>query len=363
MKILITIEPGYKFNSRFNKIINGIIYSCKEHRYTPSIIHFSEIKPAEFSNQPIIVIAASTFWVSGTVQLLTNYNYHPIIVGFNFLNSSSTFITQNHYLDAYVQTHLHLSKDASVAFIGLNPLSYCDTSKYSGLQDALNHLNIVLSNEDIFPITTATECVDAFLHSQKKYDTIVCINDTIAIILISKLKNNEKYKIISFGDLYIKKYCASHFFSLSPNYFDMGKISVSIFSTIHTHPNISNSTIFVRSQFDTPNNIPALSIYQQSFSPNTSLFSLEQYAISDENSDILDKLSDTIEHCDDTDIKMLQCFIDNMSLEKTADVLYMSTNSVKRRFKKILTNSTIKNKKHFLEIVSRFNLDFSKSTH
>lgn len=360
MKILVTIEPGYKFNNRFNKIINGIIYSCKEHRYTFSMLDFPKIEPAEFSNQPIIVIAASTSWVSCTVQLLVDNNYHPIIVGFDFLSSSSTFITQNHYLDAYAQTYLHASNDASVAYIGFNPLSYCDTSKYSGLQDALHHLHIPLLSEDIFPLTTATECVNSFLQSTKKYDTIFCSNDTIAMILISKLKDIEKYKIVSFGDLYIKKYCSSHFFSLSPNYFDMGKISVSIFTTIHAHPNISNSSVFVRSQFDTENDIPMPNVFQQSFSRNTTLFSLKQHAVSDENSDILDKLSDTIERCDDTDIKMLQCFINNMSVEKTADVLYMSTNSVKRRFKKILTNSTIKNKKHFLEIVSRFNLDFNK---
>ena len=359
-KITIIVESGYAFNNRFTKITNGIISSCKENGYSFSVLELENIKPAKSNSQPIIVIGASIAWTTSAVQILSQNNYHPIVVGFNFPNFSCTFITQNHYLDAYVQTSTCLRKsEKSIAFIGLNPLSFCDRSKYAGFQDAIKHFSISISSENVYPITTATQCVDSFLSKAMNYDTIFCVNDTIALILISKLSKPEKYNIISFGDLYIKRYCSCPFHSLSPNYYNMGRISVDIFSVLQNYPYVSNSTIYVESHLDASNNRLMPDILQQSVITDSLLFSDEERILSDENSNTIDLLSNTLEHCDETDIRIIQCVCENMTFEQTAESMYMSTNSVKRRFKKILTNSAIKNKKQFLETVSRFKLDFA----
>lgn len=359
-KIIVIVESGYSFNNRFTKITNGITSSCKEKGYSFSILELENIEPAKLNKQPIIVIGASIAWTTAAVQALLQNNYHPIIVGFNFLNFSCTFITQNHYLDAYIQTSLCLTqKENSIAFVGLNPLSYCDHSKYTGFQDALKHLGISISSEDIFLITTATKCVSSFLLKAKKYNTIFCVNDTIAMILISMLPDPERYNIISFGDLYIKRYCSHPFHSLTPNYYHMGRISVDIFSMLQSYPYVSNSTIYVESHLDTSSSRLMPYILQQPVMTDMLLFSNEERTLFDENSNTIDLLSNTLEHCDETDIRILQCLCKNMTFEQTAELMYMSTNSIKRRFKKILTNSTIKSKKQFLETVSRFKLDLT----
>lgn len=363
--IISIIESGYAFNNRFTKITNGIIASCKKNGYSFRVLELENILPAKTNNQPIIAIGASTTWIMSAVQILLHNNYRPIVVGFNFPNFSCTFITQNHYTDAYIQTSQYLSeKNKNIAFVGLNPLSFSDRLKYSGFQNALKNSGISISTENIFPISTVSKCVDDLLAAQTKYDTIFCSNDTIALILINKLAHPEEYNIISFGDLYIKQYCLYPFHSLSPNYYNMGLIAVDVFQMLLNNPCISNSTIYVESHLDTSSSNLMTDIMQQPLitMSDSFPFSSEEHTLSDENSYILDLLNDTLEHCDETDIRILQCICKNMTFEQVAETLYMSTNSVKRRFKKILTNTSIKSKKQFLVTVSQFKLDFSLHT-
>lgn len=361
MKHIFTIvEDGYTFNNRFIKIINGIAHASKSHNFSFTILQLDDIKPAQSNRQPIIVVGASVTWTTSAVQALSRKNYHPIVIGFDFQASTCTFITQNHYLDAYTQTYRCLANNRlKPAFLGLNPLSFCDQSKYAGFKAAIKISGHRISNDDVFPITTATGCVDTFLNSSKKYDTVFCVNDTIALILISKLKDPQRFNIVSFGDLFIKRYCSVPFRSLSPNYYNMGRIAVDIFSTLSDYPYVSTSTIYVTSKFNFSGDafMPEPSFPSIITDPN--LFSDTERVITDENTQAIDIINNALEHCDETDLTILKYLQKDMTYEQTAENLYMSTNSVKRRLKKILTNTGFKSKTQFLATVAQFKLDFT----
>ena len=362
MKQIITtvIETGYQFNNRFTKIINGIASACKAHSYTFNTLGLSDITNAEYDNQPIIVLGASVAWVTSAVDFLCQKKYHPIVVGFNFQNFSCTFITQNHALDAYTQAYWFLAKQhRKCAFLGFNPESFCDRAKYSGLLLATEHTGHHFLENDIFKMTTSSQCVDDFISKADNYDTIFCSNDTVALLLISKLKSPELYNIISFGDLYLKQYCSVFFHSLSPDYFNIGKIAVEMHSTLASYSSIVNSTIYVKSNFNT-SAIKDVSIQL----PPPPIMTMEDtlldtQGLADENATKIDWLNNALERCNDTDIDLLTKLQKNLTYEQIAEQLYMSTNSVKRRLKRILTNAHITNKKQFLATTTQLKLDFS----
>ena len=359
-EVKIVIESGYQFNNRFTEIIKGIIAVCTATSCSFHPLILTEIAPAQYTKEPILVVGASITWVTSTVEYLLNQEYHPLVVGFEFSHSACTFITQNHYLDARSLSLYCLKNEiGKCAFVGYNPDSYCDRFKYSGLLSAIQCTEHQLAAQDVYELYAGpTECIQNFLPNAPQYKYIFCSNDTVALILISMLPNPAAYDIISFGHLNMKNFCTIPFHSITPDYFNIGKVSAEIYHILSRYDIITCSTVYIQSHFNTSNNFhiaPTRPLDISTIERGPNRLPTEY---TDCNTTITDLLNIALESCDAIDIKLLRGLQQNLTYEQIAEQIFMSTNSVKRRLNKFLTKAKLKNKKQFLETAKKFHLVF-----
>ena len=358
--INIIVEPNYMFNNRFVKITNGITKIGKKNQQKLVPMNIEDINEAPRYNFPFIVLGASMPWTISTTDFLLRKNYHPIIAGFSFDAPICTFITQNHFMDAYTLSYWFLTQNSSSpACLGFNFSSFCDNLKYSGFLKAASNTGSNYSDDDLYVLKDDfDECIDNFISNVEKYNSVFCANDSVTMYLLSKLKNHKQIDIISFGDLYIKRYSSVPFYSISPDYLTIGKLAAHLYSTLFNEEfsTMSNSTIYVKSRFNAPvanegvtidlcepGNLE--SIDNNAYNPAPPLYEI-------------DLLNSALEHCDNTDLKILSYLQNGLTYEKIAESLYMSTNSVKRRFHKILESSGVKNKNEWLLLTKKYLLNF-----
>ncbi len=359
--INIVIESGYKFNNRFTKIVNGIVSMGRLNSCSLNPLSLNEIELAPRYNTPIIVLGASSEWTTDAIKQLLLLNYHPIIVGFYLSVPNCTYISQNHFLDAYSLSKWFLSSHhEKCAFLGFNPLSFCDIEKNNGLHLALEKEKIDFNNNDTYELVSTIEnCINDFLPYLDNYKTIFCVNDTIAFFLISKIKHHSNYNIISFGDLALKKYSSVPFYSISPDYYQIGELSVKMYLMMQESVSISSSTIYLKSKFhistgETLNEV----------SDTFTLSSHTEHTLSYDNTENLqdvpkiDLLNNAINSCDDEDLKILKYIQSGMTYEKIAELLYMSSNSVKHRLKKIFNTAKINGKNDLIALFDTYKLKF-----
>lgn len=360
--VIIVCETGYRFNNSFTKILDGMLAVCKQNSYALVSLDLSEIRTAKYDNEPIIVLGISISWVISTIRFLCANKYHPIVVGFEFKNASCTFVTQNVYLDAYTLSYRFLSDSpGNCAFIGFNPDSLCDAAKYAGLLSAANDSDYPIDSNDIYAVrTTPTQCINDFIMSISDYDTIFCADEYSALLLTSRLQTSEPYTIISFGNLHMTDFCTVPFHTLSPDYFNISKIAIELYIMLTSCSSVFGSIVYIKSHFS----IPADNCLPDTLPVNPAIpmpSSHSHCTNPDENILVIDLLNYALECCDATDIELLSGLQKNLTYEQIAEQLYMSTNSIKHRLKKFLTNAGIEDKKQFLELAALFKLDFSKS--
>ena len=344
------VETGYKFNNRFIKILNGVISSCKKQHYKFQPVELGELQDTPASLRPILVVGASTTWSKTTAAYLYENGFLPIIIGFEFDDNFSSFVTQNHFRDAYTLTHMPCSeKQRRCAYIGFNAHSFGDLLKIKGLKKALKDTGHDIGDEDIFPFNgSAIDVISSLLANIKKYDTVFCANDTFAFLLTSVLREKNHFDIVSFGDLYLKHYSAIPFYSISPDYYNMGKLAVELYSLYSQYQTLSKSTFYVTSKFDFISTTDA----GFNFQSNT------MYALTQNSEKNIDLLNIAIEKCDEIDLKMLDFIMKNYTYEDIAAELYLSTTSIKKRLRKIFCTLGITSKSELSALLKAHKLNF-----
>lgn len=354
--IPIIVESGYRFNNRFIKILNGITHVCKQNHYKFQFFDISGLPNPEINLAPILIVGASTKWTRNTTETLCQMNYHPIVIGFEFEDSFSTFITQNHLQDAYTLTHMLCSKKRrKCAFVGYNEQSFGDIFKLTGFKKAIFETNTPFFDNDIYLGSVSPSiAISDFLNHSEKYDTVFCSNDTIAILLISTLPCQPTFDIVSLGDLHLKHFSTIPLHSISPDYYSMGKIAVEYYSMILRYKAMSKSIIYVSSSFDYINNLPS------SYLMNSDYDKLSHNQLTS-NDKIVDLLNIAIERCDETDLKILNLVLKDITYEEISYKLFMSVTAIKKRLNKLFLQLNISSKKELVALLKLHKLDFSPS--
>ncbi len=195
--------------------------------------------------QPVLLIGSDVGWIDRSINMLLSYEAIPILVNGSMLPihkfvCSGVVFELEEALN-YCKEYLRGYSRERIAFLGAHSHSASDIAKSLAFGDSENTYSAT---------STIESCVDSFLEAMpsKKYNGIICANDTVAIYLINKMKAlgydlpRDCY-VIGMGDSCLG---ANHTISVTSVTFDytqMGEQAVNLYHTVAKAPSPCHHTV------------------------------------------------------------------------------------------------------------------------
>lgn len=238
----------------------------------------------------------------------------------------------------------------NIAFYGVNPSSSSDLQKMRGFGE---NKHIYYNHGSL------KQCYENFHCKISDYDAVICANDYAAISLMQNLKSQnsteiDRLFIVSFANTHIAQLYTPSITSVALNYYEYGKAAVRLYELLQKNPEISSANINIKSDIlvrATTKYIPYIerNTITESLCPDTRNGFFEDAEIKD-----LISIEKILENITDTDLIILNDILNGKSYEAIGQELFMSTNGVKYRLNKLLSQSEISGRKNFIKIFYRY---------
>lgn len=360
MDLYIIKEPAYENSVWCKDVLKGLRDEIKFRRIAAIYLYSLEKIDGIEENSIVIVVGSSAAWLEKVILKSSQKVHNRIIV---LSNQSHKFASCEYSLvcsDILRSMHLIASyldecKKSRPALYGINPNSLADSFRTDSFLSIYSHKNHIFYNN-----SSLQECFDIFYPQISDYDAIICANDYAAISLLQKLKEKEyaridKLFIISYSDTLLARYYSPSISSVSMNFEDFGKAAVAIYKSMQKESFFSSMDISVKWNLyarETTQNAPAYEGYP------LKLLSADKIANDDFYNDLeiieMTNLENLLKNCDDIDLDILRCIINDETYDEIAEKFYLSTNGVKYKAKNMMELCGVKSKKDFIATVKKY---------
>lgn len=337
----ILVENGFCDSPSFHEIILGIS------SIDNNIYLLSDVKDITPNEKAIIVIPFSKQWHDYTVSLLLSQKIHPIIImdSYDDYFSSSSCITYDSLHSFYELTNSLIPyTNKNFAFVGISPDSTPDFQKYIGFRNALKEHNIKFEKDFVFyNKEDFTTCANNFLKQYEKFDSIICCNDLVAILILSKIPNPLNFNITGFGGTKTGEFTLPSLTTIQVDYYHIGKEAVLLYQKLLKTNVLSKTIITVKNDFVIRESTPHLKKIDVKYPTikidSNELVNTNMYS-NCTTKDIC-SFEALFKKCDMQDLQILIGLREKKSYETIAADCFLSLNAMKNRIKNYqkLTNS------------------------
>ena len=340
--IYILLEDSYSDNTRYHQLLGGITSVAKKKHLEIGVYKSCGELPSEC--RVAILICQSLKWSTDRICELNDKGVHPLIFGFQYLDTMYRYssIAPNYTKSAYRLTRYILSENpGKTAILGYNEDSLPDRLKYTGIKYAVEECrgehSIFSNNGDVMA------CIRDFEKSAEGIENIVCCNDNIAVTIYNKFPHLLKgRKICSCSGLKISEYFEQPYPVCRINYYEAG-VQLAMLYRFLTKESIIYSTVMTLDMdFLDNGTVEAVT----AFPGSDDIYSREEIDFYGDNSlrdmELLDRM---LTDADETDIRILKDIVDGKTYDDIAEALYMATNTVKYRIKKMADTAGVSSRR------------------
>jgi DNA-binding LacI/PurR family transcriptional regulator/DNA-binding CsgD family transcriptional regulator len=318
----------------------------------------------------LIVISES---IASSEKLLHDLNamgIHPIFTDCIFQDSSLAHyssVIQDYSFAMYHLTKRIVTEHRSpCAFIGYNPDSVPDIMRLKGFILATREFNVhtdVIDNKgDI------NECLDKIMDNIKLYQNLICVNDSIALLLIERLilagLNMANYNISGYSNFKLGKYCKPPLTTVTSELKAVGSLAIDAYSLLNkqltlksVHMVAKNKIVFRESTHLSDNNIDTdIDISRRNI--------LVNFYGNEKINDVF-AIEKMMQACNKTDLSILAGVISGKTYEQLSSDLEISINTIKYHMKKMVSNLEITNRDELIKRLKNFGINsiyFTEST-
>lgn len=352
--IHILVEDNYSANSRFISLLEGISLYIRR-RHDEYRVYKS---PTELPDgcRVVAVICQSLAWSSAMVEALNSMNIHPLIFGFQYLDTMYSYssLSPNYTKAAYkVARHIIKGEPHRVAVLGYNPDSLPDRFKLRGIDYAVSEsggsYEVFNNGGDIIA------CLNDFKASAKEFTKIVCCNDNVAITLRTKYADTISDKdICSCTGERLSEFLPEPYPACRINYIKAGSKLASLYRFLSKGEEISSTVMTLDMEFAGDGggtcDAPALD-------ENKACDKVDFYG----DAQILDieKLNSMLLAADETDLKILSALYSGATYEDISDEHYIAVNTVKYRTKKMIETAGAASKRELIARLREYGVSFN----
>ena len=322
-------------------------------------IPFCEIrKTFDRKTDAVFIIASDRQW---TVDAITEFNktgVKPIVI----CNQAETLPSCMYScvcsdISASMKNLLDTLKakgKSRIALYGINTDSLPDIGRVDSLflwrEEHFKKMQVFNNSGSL------ANCFDSFFPHAKEFDAVICANDFAAVSLVRKLKEKspdalQNLCIVSCAQTQLSNFYRHDILSLNMNFEQYGKAAVSIYQAHKKYHYISEMTVKVLWTLESgdpltlPNKIDLnLQSSEDSFYEDAEL--IEMLTV--------DKLLDTTDEIEKT---IMRCLLEERKIEQIAEQCFLSTNAVKYRIRKIVSQSGAKDKEHAVSLLKKYIVD------
>lgn len=337
------VEPAQAQPIWFSRVSDGMRKTCMKNRFTLQEIQaISEIDGLEEMPVAVVVICSQNYWTQHIVDELRIRRVMPILVGSvpeHFGDNVSGILLSRRYFIEKVMEYFINCNRRNMALVGTNHNANNDAIKAEVFLKSSQTMGLGITPRDIYWIDSdIVNCVHACLDAADRYDSIICSNDYVAVILLAEARKRgiaipEALYVVGLGDSLIGRYTQPTLTSTSNDeFFEMGQQAVGMWQAIMANPGLSNMTITV-----------STSIFPRG-STNFSDPGEFSYRLPDTStpSVMIGKLSQTMRNlenclraCDELDTRILRSILQGKSNERIESELFIAHSSLHYRLKKL----------------------------
>ena len=323
-------------NSYWDKaVISGIKDAARESQCVVKMVDLSSID--NFDNSPLIIASSRGVWVCQMVSLAISKGANPIVassVEFPYISNKHNRVVFE--FETVIDKCISYLEDAGrtkTVLLGVAPKSAGDKIKC----DAFKNRGDIFWEENGIEV-----CVEEFIKllDNTEYDSIICANDTIAVLLEQRLLESgynvpEDFYIIGMGNSYVGQNISVPLTSITLDYYEIGKMAVSLYKYISECNFDCQINAKIPCKLEIRESAPFNKITDKSSvvpgeSPN-----LEKYFCGDRVQSII-SAETLIQNCDDIDKVILIDLSKGKSVEKIAERLYLSERAVRYRISNLV---------------------------
>ena len=304
-----------------------------------------------------VIVCYSKAIALETVEKLQREKIHPILTYISTLDTAYPYscVVQDYAYPFYRLLCAAIGSGSErIAFVGNNEDSFSDTVRKNILlktaKERGKHCKVFQNRGEL------SDCISDFLTEAEDFDTIVCANDIVAVLLASRLENGEKYEVIGFGGMLIGKNMFPSFSSVCSDFYAVGVNVVETFLLLEKKEQIQSVKMTVESELLLSDRLAkADGTIMSEDRARPARARANDFYKSDEVEEI-NRLENMLLSADNLDVIILKSILRNEKYANIEEENYLAINTIKYRLNNMIKNAGVKNRKELLDLIRKYNL-------
>lgn len=342
-EIYVLVQQSEKEFFWINNILSGMQKMAARQECELMLIGDGDLNLVE-AGQPVLIVGYTYRWVKNSAEEAVKMGFKPIIVGAclhpdlkekcNGVDFELTEIIRNAIF------YLEQAGCKRTALLGVNRSSIADREKEKTI------LALHKDNCDVFVCRESLSlCVDEFLdcHAQNNFNGVLCVNDTVAIYLINRLKKRgirvpEDIMVVGIGNSILGQRHDIPLTSVNFDYCEMGKQAVRLWRFVRKNIASARTTLSLPCELIVRGSTGNLAPQEQDIVPDYDFGDGNEAYYFDPDVQSIIRAEAFLGECDDIDRDILYCLTENLTYSEMADKLKLTDRAIKYRVAKMIKN-------------------------
>ncbi len=342
-EVCVTVQPSEKDFFWINNILNGMLKMATRQECVLKYINESDLNKTD-NGSPVLIVGYTYRWVKNMAEAVIKNGGKPIVVGAclhpdlkencNGVDFEITEIVRD------VIFYLEQAGCKRIALLGVNRSSIADREKEKTI------LSLNKDNCDIFVCEKSLSlCVEEFIESYKKnhYNGVLCVNDTVAIFLINKLRTvgirvPEDIMVVGIGNSNLGQRHDIPITSVNFDYTEMGKQAIRVWRFVRKNNVSARLTLSLPCELIIRGSTANFNLLNSAPEPDYDFGDGNEAYYYDPDVQSIIRIEAFLENCDDIDRDILYCLTENLTYTEMAEKLKLTDRAIKYRVAKMIKN-------------------------
>lgn len=341
--VCVLVQPSEKEFFWINNILNGMRKMAAKHEYNLCFVSTEKLCEIN-SGAPVLIVGYTYRWVRNSADEVIKQGCKPIIVGAclhpdlkekcNGVDFELTEIIRN------VICYLEQAGCKKIALLGVNRSSIADREKErTVLSMGSERCDVFLCKQSL------SQCVDEFIESftNTAYDGVLCVNDTVAIYLINRLKHKgicvpEDIMVVGIGNSNLGQRHDVPITSINFDYYEMGRQAIRVWRFVRKNNCASRMILSLPCELIIRGSTGNFNPENNSLVPDADFIDGNEEYYYDTDVQSIIRAEAFLGECDDIDRDILYCLTENLTYNEMAEKLGLTDRAIKYRVAKMIKN-------------------------
>lgn len=358
----VIIQKGAEHAIGYSDAVQGLTSAAKRRGRELALFRVTgaELEGLDIAGETVLALGFNKSWTEKAIFRLAGAGCHIITIGnnnsFGMSQSVSTVSTDRADGIRCAIEYLTGTGREKIALVGVNMLSVSDR------QREVEFISRRGKSDIFYNTLNAAECCARFIASADLYDSVICTNDVIGILLLRAARERgiavpDELSVMSCGGLSVSQYTDPPMTTVTLEYFRAAENALTAALLRDSFGGDVSVNLLLPSRIierrSTLRGKPAAAAPDVTFAGGG-----EDVMIFATDADVIGvgRLNELIAGCDNTDLKIIRMLADGGSINSISRGLPMSMTGLRYRLGKILSRPGLESRAELCETLLRYGI-------